>query len=35
MLISSFRNGLIQRERTYFDQVDLMHQLGITTQPKP
>jgi len=35
MLISSFRNGLIQRERTYFDQADLMTQLGITTQPKP
>jgi steroid delta-isomerase-like uncharacterized protein len=35
MLISSFRNGLIQRERTYFDQIDLMHQLGIATPPKP
>ena len=35
MLISSFRNGLIQRERTYFDQADLMKQLGILTQPKP
>jgi steroid delta-isomerase-like uncharacterized protein len=35
MLISSFRNGLIQRERTYFDQADLMRQLGITTPPKP
>lgn len=35
MLVTSFRNGLIQRERTYFDQTDLMQQLGITTQPKP
>ena len=35
MLVSSFRDGLIQRERTYFDQADLMRQLGITTQPKP
>jgi steroid delta-isomerase-like uncharacterized protein len=35
MLITSFRNGLIQRERTYFDQTDLMQQIGITTQPKP
>ena len=33
MVITSFRNGLIQRERTYFDQTDLMSQLGITTQP--
>lgn len=35
MLISTFRNGLIQRERTYFDQTDFMTQLGVTTQPKP
>lgn len=35
MLISSFRNGLIQRERTYFDQADFMRQLGVTTPPKP
>jgi steroid delta-isomerase-like uncharacterized protein len=35
MLVSSFRDGLIQRERTYFDQTDLMRQLGIPTQPKP
>jgi steroid delta-isomerase-like uncharacterized protein len=35
MLVSSFRDGLIQRERTYFDQPDLMRQLGIPTQPKP
>ena len=35
MLVSSFRDGLIQRERTYFDQADLMRQLGIRTQPKP
>ena len=34
MLISSLRDGLIQRERTYFDQTDLMRQLGITAQPK-
>ena len=35
MLVSSFRDGLIQRERTYFDQADLMRQLGIGTPPKP
>ena len=35
MVISTFRNGLIQRERTYFDQTDFMTQLGVTTQPKP
>jgi steroid delta-isomerase-like uncharacterized protein len=35
MLVSSFRNGLIQRERTYYDQADLMRQLGITLPPKP
>jgi steroid delta-isomerase-like uncharacterized protein len=35
MLVSSFRDGLIQRERTYFDQADLMKQLGISTPPKP
>ncbi len=35
MLITSFRSGLIQRERTYFDQTDLMTQLGVPTQPKP
>jgi steroid delta-isomerase-like uncharacterized protein len=34
MLISTFRDGLIQRERTYFDQPDLMKQLGIAPQPK-
>jgi hypothetical protein len=34
MLISTFRGGLIQRERTYFDQADLMKQLGIAPQPK-
>jgi steroid delta-isomerase-like uncharacterized protein len=33
MLITSFRNGLIQRERTYFDQTDLMQQLGVATKP--
>jgi len=35
MLVSTFRDGLIQRERAYFDQMDLMKQLGITTPPKP
>jgi|SRR5438477_3529373 len=35
MLVSTFRDGLIQRERTYFDQTDLMQQLGIKNQPKP
>jgi predicted ester cyclase len=35
VLVSSFRNGLIQRERTYFDQADLMRQLGVTLPPKP
>lgn len=34
MVVTLFRNGLIQRERTYFDRIDLMQQLGITTQPK-
>ncbi|HEV8670119.1 MAG TPA: ester cyclase [Candidatus Limnocylindria bacterium] len=34
MLISTFRDGLIQRERTYFDRTDLMQQLGITAPPK-
>ncbi len=35
MNITSFRNGLIQRERSYYDQADLMRQLGITVPPKP
>ena len=35
MQVSSFRNGLIQRERTYYDQADFMRQLGITIPPKP
>lgn len=34
MVVSTFRDGLIQRERTYFDRADLMQQLGITPQPK-
>jgi steroid delta-isomerase-like uncharacterized protein len=34
MLISSFRDGLIQRERVYYDQTDFMKQLGITIPPK-
>lgn len=34
MIVSTFRDGLIQRERTYFDRTDLMQQLGIATQPK-
>ena len=34
MVLSTFRDGLIQRERTYFDQADFMRQLGITTPPK-
>lgn len=33
-VVSSFRNGLIQRERSYFDLAGLMRQLGVTqTQP--
>ena len=35
MFISSFRNGLIQRERSYYDQAGFMKQLGITLPPKP
>lgn len=35
MLVSSFRDGLIQRERTYYDKAGLMQQLGITIPPKP
>jgi predicted ester cyclase len=35
MQVSSFRNGLIQRERTYYDQADFMRQLGIAIPPKP
>lgn len=34
MVLSTFRDGLIQRERTYFDQADFMRQLGITAPPK-
>lgn len=34
MVLSTFRDGLIQRERTYFDQGDFMRQLGITAPPK-
>jgi hypothetical protein len=35
MFISSFRDGLIQRERSYYDQADFMKQLGITIPSKP
>jgi predicted ester cyclase len=35
MLISTFRNGLIQRERTFYDQADFMRQLGVTLPAKP
>jgi steroid delta-isomerase-like uncharacterized protein len=35
MLVSAFRDGLIQRERAYFDRAGLMQQLGITIPPKP
>lgn len=35
MLISTFRSGLIQRERAFWDAADLMRQLGVPTQPKP
>ena len=35
MFISSFRDGLIQRERSYYDQADFMKQLGITLPTKP
>ena len=34
MQISSFRNGLIQRERSYYDQTDFMNQLGISAPAK-
>lgn len=34
MVLSTFRDGLIQRERTYFDQTDFMRQLGIVAPPK-
>jgi predicted ester cyclase len=34
MQITSFRNGLIQRERSYYDQTDFMNQLGITAPAK-
>lgn len=33
-IVSSFRGGLIQRERTYFDLAGLMQQLGLA-QSKP
>jgi len=35
MLVSAFRDGLIVRERAYFDRAGLMQQLGITIPPKP
>ena len=35
MFISSFRDGLIQRERSYYNQADFMKQLGITLPSKP
>ena len=35
VLVSSFRDGLIQRERAYFDQADFMRQLGIALPTKP
>lgn len=35
MLIQSFRDGLIQRERAYFDKAGLLQQLGVTIPPKP
>ncbi len=35
MLVSSFRDGLIQRERAYYDKAGLMQQLGIIIPPKP
>jgi len=34
VLLTTFRDGLIQRERTFYDQADLMRQLGITIPPK-
>lgn len=34
MIVSSFRDGLIQRERAYYDKVGLMQQLGIVLAPK-
>ena len=35
VLVNTFRNGLIQRERAHFDQADFMRQLGITPPAKP
>lgn len=34
MLVSSFRDGLIQRERAYYDRAGLMRQLGIVVPPQ-
>lgn len=34
MLVSSFRDGLIQRERAYYDKAGLMRQLGIVAAPQ-
>ena len=34
MLISAFRDGLIQRERAFYDQADLMRQLGVSIPAK-
>jgi steroid delta-isomerase-like uncharacterized protein len=35
VLVNTFRNGLIQRERAYYDQADFMRQLGIALPSKP
>jgi predicted ester cyclase len=35
VLVTTFRDGLIQRERTFYDQADLLRQLGVTIPPKP
>ena len=35
MIVSAFRDGLIKRERAYYDRAGLMQQLGIALTPKP
>jgi steroid delta-isomerase-like uncharacterized protein len=35
MQVTSFRNGLIQRERSYYDQGDFLRQLGVALPAKP
>ena len=35
MFLTTFRDGLIQRERSFYDQADFMRQLGVTIPAKP